>query len=122
MRVLMVVLMIGAACAGCAQKPTAPQSRVAPSGVTVSPGEALHGVLSVLGPGQSGVQGLTDPFFTADDGTAYAMDIQPGLDALTDPASSGRSLTLTGDVLRRDPVPVGEAPNEIVVTDFQFDP
>jgi len=111
------ILMI----AGCAQNVARPRDTALPSGVTVSPNETIHGVLSVPGPGQVGVQGSTEPFFTDDSGTIYALQLGSNQDALRDPASSGRSLTLTGDVLTRDPVPVGESEKSIVVTDFQFD-
>jgi hypothetical protein len=111
-----VVLMFG-----CAQDVSSPRDLATPAGVTVSPNETVHGTLAVTGPGQAGVQGSVDPFLTGDDGTAYALELGTGLDALRDPASSGRGVTLTGDLLTRDPVPVGANARTIIVSGFQFD-
>ena len=120
------VLLVSAAAAilmivGCAGEIARPTDAATPAGVTVSRDETIHGVLSVPDPGQSGVQGVTEPFFTDDAGIVYALTLGAGQDALRDPVSSGRTLTLTGDVLTRDPVPVGESERTIVVNGFHFD-
>jgi hypothetical protein len=122
MQRVLVLMLAALSCVGCAQKATGPDAAASPTGVTGSPGETVHGVIWIPAPDQSGVQGSTAPYFVSDNGDQYDLQIPASLNELTDPASSGRSLSLTGDVITRNPVPVGEAALEIVVSNYQFDP
>ncbi len=115
---LVAVLFLGAGCSG---DPTAPKLPATPRVFSAVVPVQLHGVLHVPPPRSSGVQGRVEPWLTADDGTAYDLVLGPGLEPLSDPASSGRGVTITGDVTMQFPAAVGAEPLELRVTAFSFD-
>lgn len=115
---LVAILLLGAGCSDDGNTPTNPAS---PRGLRASFPVQVHGVLNVPPPGSSGVQGQLGPWLTGDDGSSYELVLEPGFEPLSDPASSGRGVTINGDITVQVPAPVGAEPNAIRVTSFSFD-
>ena len=112
-RRLTTLALLALLAAGCSRA-TAPQQPT-PQTFTV------HGILRLAGPGQSGIQGRTGPWLAADDGTWLDLEVDPEFAALTDPANSGRGVTLTGELSRSENIPVGGGDQGLRVTAYQFD-
>lgn len=115
---LVTIIVLGA---GCSADPGTPRLPTTPRVFSAVIPVQLHGVLHVPPPQSSGVQGRLEPWLTADDGVAYDLVLGPGLEPLADPASSGRGVTINGDVTVQVPTPVGAEPFVIRVTSFSFD-
>lgn len=115
------VLSAGTLGAGCSGDRVSAARPTAPSGMHIVVPMQVHGVLHVPPANSSGVQGRRTSWLIADDGSAYDLVLEPGFEPLSDPASSGRGVTISGDVLVPTPAPVGAEPFELRVTGFSFD-
>ncbi len=104
---------------GCSRA-TAPEQPT-PPGSAWSQTFTAHGILRLFGPGQSGIQGRTEPQLAADDGTWHVLALAPEFAALADPANADRGVTLTGELLRGEYIPVGGPDQVLRVTAYQFD-
>lgn len=117
--VLAVVLM-GAGCSVESSRPPTSSSAQLRSQTVTLP-MALHGVLHVPSPQAPGPQGRLDPWLAADDGNDYDLVLGPGFEPLSDPASSGRGVTIRGEVTLEFPVPVGASSRQLQVSGYEFD-
>lgn len=118
--VLATLLLLGAGCSRGAPTSPTPSAPRGP-GMNVIVAVHVHGVLGVPSPFSPGVQGRLTPWLVGDDGKTYDLELGPGLEALSDPASSGRGVTISGDISLQFPAPVGAEPNVLRVTTFSFD-
>jgi hypothetical protein len=116
--VMVALLFLGAGCSDVGNTPTSPASA---RGLNAAFPVQVHGVLNVPPPGSSGVQGQLTPWLTGDDGASYELVLEPGFEPLSDPASSGRGVTINGDITVQIPAPVGAEPYALRVTSFSFD-
>jgi len=112
-RRLTTLALLALLAAGCSRA-TAPEQPT-PQTFTV------HGILRLAGPGQSGIQGRTEPRLAADDGTWLDLGLTPEFAALADPINAGRGVTLTGELSRGQNIPVGGPDQVLRVTAYQFD-
>lgn len=115
-RRLTTLALLALLAAGCSRVSTAPEQ-------PTPPGQAftVHGILRVVGPGQSGIQGRTEPLLAADDGTWHVLCLAPEFAPLADPVNAGRGVTLTGELSRGEYIPVGGPEEMLRVTAYQFD-
>jgi hypothetical protein len=112
-RKLPTLALLALLTAGCSRV-TAPEQPT-PQAITV------HGTLQLTGPGQSGVQGRTEPRLAADDGTWFDLELAPEFAAVADPVNAGRGVTLTGELSRGEHIPVGGPDQVLRVTAYQLD-
>ena len=98
-----------------ATAPTAPNARAEHSSVS------LHGRLVVPAEGTIGVQGRTDASLVDDRGEAYDLGLTPDFQFLNDPDFNGRTLTITGDLVVPEYVPVGGPCSVLVVIEVRLD-
>ena len=112
-RRLTALALLALLAAGCSRA-TAPEQPT-PQTITV------HGILRLVGPGQTGIQGRTEPQLAADDGTSHVLSFAPEFAALADPVNADRGVTLTGELSRGKYIPVGGPDEVLLVTAYQFD-
>jgi len=98
-----------------ATAPTAPSARAEHASVS------LHGRLVVPAEGTVGVQGRTDASFVDDRGEAYDLGLTPDFQFLNDPDLNGRTLTITGELIVPEYVPVGGPCRVLNVVEARFD-
>jgi len=99
-----------------ATAPTAPANgRAEPVRLT------LHGRLVVPAAGTAGVQGRTDASFVDDRSLVYDLGLTPDFQFLNDPDLNGRTLTITGDLVVPEYVPVGGPSSVLVVVEVRLD-
>ena len=117
LRIVSVLAWI-AALGSCssATAPTAPNARAGHTSVS------LHGRLVVPAEGTVGVQGRTDASFVDDRGEAYDLGLAPDFQFLNDPDLNGRTLTITGELVDPEYVPVGGPYRVLNVVEARFDP
>lgn len=115
---LVAMLFLGAGCAGNA---SAPAKLTSPRGLNAAVPVQVHGVLHVPSPLSAGVQGRVTPWLLGDNDSAYDLVLGPGFEPLSDPAFSGRGVTINGDITVEFPAPVGAEPFVLRVTAFSFD-
>jgi len=82
---------------------------------------SFHGTLHVPQPGAVENQGRIDPWLVGDDGVWYDLRLTPGQEALVDPASDGRGITIAGDLEVAEHVPIGASESSIRVDEYRFD-
>jgi hypothetical protein len=81
----------------------------------------LHGMLVVPAEDATGVQGRTDAWFVDDRSLAYDLLLTPDLQFLNDPDLNGRTLTITGDLVVPEHVPIGGNPRVFEVVEVRLD-
>ncbi len=104
---------------GSCSSATAPTAPANPRAVPVS--VTLHGRLVVPAEGTTGVQGRTDPSFVDDRGLGYDLGLTPDFQFLNDPELNGRALTITGDLVVPEYVPVGGSSRVLEVVEVRLD-
>ena len=112
-RRLTALALLALLAAGCSRA-TAPEQ---PTRQTIT----VHGILRLVGPGQTGIQGRTEPQLAADDGTWHVLALAPEFAALADLVNADRGVTLTGELSRGEYIPVGGPDEVLLVTAYQFD-
>ena len=117
---LVAVALLGAGCSRNATVPTGP-TVTRDRGLNVSKQVQLHGVLQVPSPSSPGPQGRLTPWLVGDDGAAYDLVLDLGFEPLSDPGSTGRGVSISGNMTLQFPSPVGAEPIALHVTAFSFD-
>lgn len=109
------LLLLGCSLVGCSQL-TRPAPPAVGSEITV------HGVIDLTEPGVSGPQGQPPPHLLhTDDGRSLGLVLSAEFEVLGEPASDGRSVTVTGMLEPIVVEPIGPVWEGIAVTSFQFD-